>query len=311
MKKLLLILAINFICFSITSQTEMNSVWINGFGGSGNEEASASVIDAAGNIYITGQIQNTLDIDPGPPFSTVSVNNTQAYFSKFSPSGVLIWSRNFDGEAAAESRATAISLDASGNVYVVGYFKNGKVDFDLTAPAINTITALNKDMFIAKYSSAGVVTWVKTIGATNANMLPNYAKVDGAGDLVIVGGFNNMMPSAVDFNPAGPAYTLATNGGPDDSFMAKYNSSGVMQWAFNIGSPMGEAFYGMEIDAANNIYVAGTFQSTIDVDPSSSTSYTFASNGTENMFFGKYNSSGGLVWGNAIGVKRRTSTTPD
>jgi len=301
MKKLLLILAINFVYLSINAQTEMNSVWMKGFGDSGNEHVSASAVDATGNIYIVGQIQYSLDIDPGPPTLTVDVNNAQCYFSKFSPTGSLIWSRNFDGEGATESNGVGIAVNSSGDVYVTGSFKNGIADFNLASPGTNTIASADNDMFIVKYSSAGAFTWVKTIGTASANIRPQYVKVDGAGDIVIIGNFNNVVASTVDFNPTGPSFTLATNSGPDDAFMAKYNSSGVLQWAFNVGSPFGDMFLGMDIDAANNIYVGGTFQSTIDVDPSSSTTYTIASNGIENMFIGKYNSTGGFVWGHATG----------
>ncbi|MBK7310399.1 MAG: T9SS type A sorting domain-containing protein [Sphingobacteriaceae bacterium] len=302
MKNFLLILAINFICLSINAQTEMNSVWMKGFGDSGNEHIMASTIDASGNIYVTGRIQYSLDIDPGPSTVTVDVNNRQCFFSKFSPTGNLLWSRNFDGESVAESDGVGIAVDASGDVYVTGYFRDGPIDFNLASPGTNTIAPQDKDMYIVKYSSAGAFVWVKAIGTLSANITPRFVKVDGAGDVVIVGSFNNEAPTTVDFNPAGPSYTLASNSGPDDAFMAKYNSSGVLQWAFNVGSPLGEMFLGIDIDASNNIYAVGTIQSTADIDPSTTGTYTVASEGTaEAILIAKYTSAGAFVWGHATG----------
>lgn len=302
MKRLLLSALVLIFSYNINGQTAVNVDWLRGFGGSGSDELNASTMDAAGNIYITGKIQYTVDIDPGPPLTTVSVNNTQAYCSKFSPLGVLLWTRNFDGSAMAESNGNAIAVDASGNVYVGGTFKLGTIDFNLATPNVNTVTAQEVDMFIVKYDASGNFNWVKSVGSASANVEPNFFKVDGAGDLVMIGSFYNDIAMPVDFNPATPAYTLsciAANGA--DPFVAKYNSNGVMQWAFNIGSGMGEYGYALEVDASNNIYIGGTFQTTADIDPSSSTTSLVISNGLENMFIAKYTPAGNFIWGGAIG----------
>jgi len=302
MKKLLLILAINFISLSVSSQTSLNAVWMNGFGSAlGNDNMYQSCIDASGNIYITGRIQYSLDIDPGPPFVPVIVNSTQTYFSKFSPNGTMLWSRNFNGESAAYSESSAIAVDASGNVCVAGTFENGNIDFNLASPGTNTLAsnAIGKDMFIVKYSSSGAFISVRAIGNNSANVVPTRIKFDAAGDLVVSGYFNQDPTAIVDFNPAGPSYTVATNGNTD-AFVAKYNSAGVCQFAIAFGSPVNDYCYGLDIDASNNVYVAGFFKNVADFDPTAAT-YTLAAAGTNAMYVAKYNSTGALVWANGIG----------
>lgn len=302
MKKLLLILLINFISLSVSAQTSLNAVWMNGFGGPiGNDKIHHSFVDASGNIYITGVIQNSLDIDPGPPFASVTVNSNQAYFSKFSPNGTMLWSRNFNGESVAYSEASAITVDASGNVYVAGFFASGIIDFNLASPGTNTLASNTdaKDMFIVKYSSSGAFISMQAIGNSSANVTPIRMKFDGAGDLIVSGHLYQDPTAIVNFNPAGPSYTVATNGNTD-GFVAKYNSAGVCQFAIAFGGTQNDYCYGMDVDALNNVYVTGIFRGIANFGPMAST-YTIAALGTEAMAVAKYSSTGALVWAHGIG----------
>ena len=275
---------------------------MNGFGGPvGDDRMYHSCVDAAGNIYITGQTQYSLDIDPGPPFVPVTVNSTQAYFSKFSPNGTMLWSRNFDGESVARSEANSIAVDASGNVYIAGIFQDGNIDFNLASPGTNTLTSSvdGKDMFIAKYSSSGAFISVLAVGNNSADVVPLRVKIDAAGDIVVSGYLKEDPAAIVNFNPAGPSYTVAQNGGAD-GFVAKYNSLGACQFAIAFGSSVNDYCYGLDVDALNNVYVTGIFRGVADFDPTAST-YTLLSAGTDAMYVAKYNSSGALAWANGIG----------
>nr|MBP9069915.1 hypothetical protein [Bacteroidia bacterium] len=270
-KGLLLLLSVFY--FSTSAQTSLNAVWMNGFGSAlGNDNMYHSCVDASGNIYLTGRIQYSLDIDPGPPFVPVIVNSTQTYFSKFSPNGTMLWSRNFNGESVAYSESSAIAVDASGNICVAGTFENGNIDFNLASPGTNTLAsnAIGKDMFIVKYSSSGAFISVSAIGNNSANVVPTRIKFDAAGDLVISGHLGQEPTALVNFNPAGPSYTLATNGNTD-GFVAKYNSAGVCQFAIAFGSGVNDYCYGLDVDASNNVYVTGIFRSVADFDPTAAT----------------------------------------
>ena len=54
------------------------------------------------------------------------------------------------------------------------------------------------------------------------------------------------------------------------------------------------------MDASGNVYVTGDYQGTADFDPSLGTT-DLTSNGNEDIFFAKYNSSGDLTWANSLG----------
>ena len=73
------------------------------------------------------------------------------------------------------------------------------------------------------------------------------------------------------------------------------------QWVSDIGSARGWCkIYATKVDASNNVYVTGIFKDTVDFDPSSNLK-TIISKGALDIFVAKYNSSGALVWVDAIG----------
>ena len=129
----------------------------------------------------------------------------------------------------------------------------------------------------------------------------NVIQTDASGNIYVGGTFNNAL---VDFNPdpVGAA-NLNSNGRNSDVFFAKYSSTGAYVWAksFTGGGDNADYFYDMTLDASNNIYMTGGFKGTPDFDPATGGVQGMTSTGEQDMFFGKYNSTGGRVWSNRIG----------
>ena len=100
-------------------------------------------------------------------------------------------------------------------------------------------------------------------------------------------------------NPLGTPYYTTNNGG-EDIYVAKYNSSGIMQWAFDIGSTGDDAPLKIALDAGSNVYVAGRFTATVDFDPGAGTA-TRTSNGGTDIFLVKFDSNGNFQWVNTFG----------
>ena len=104
------------------------------FGGTAgaNFSQTASTIDAAGNVYIVGRFTDaTLTI------GTVTITRkgvTDTVVTKIDASGAVVWVKNFGG-SGAYADGQSIAVDASGNVYLGGYFFGAK----LTNPALTTI----------------------------------------------------------------------------------------------------------------------------------------------------------------------------
>ena len=114
-------------------------------------------------------------------------------------------------------------------------------------------------------------------------------KTDASGNVYAVGRFNDgAFPTPIDFDPGPGTATFMPMG--DNTYVAKYNSSGQYQWAFNIGG----FSYGtdIEIDASNNIFVMGVLATTADFDPGPGTYNVPPPGFTINTYLAKYTSNG-------------------
>ena len=183
------------------------------------------VLDNEGNIYYAGYRWQTATSEWD--LLTVKVNTN----------GDSVWSSVFDGSGIGLGwdYGMALTLDADGNVYTVGYG---------AAPAFN-----GYDYEIVKYDSNGVQQWeVNWSNPDNAGLSSNY--------------FNNGYRIAVNNNGELLVSGYAFNGTTDEIALLKYSSDGDFIWQANYDTKTNwpeiwDNRNFMKIDSANNIYLAG------------------------------------------------------
>lgn len=131
-----------------------NFVWAKKVGGTGYEQINDLTMDAAGNLYSTGQYDGTADFDPGAGTANLTaVGGNDIYVNKLDASGNYVWARSA-GSTDFNERGNGVTVDASGNVYFTGGF-HSVADFDPGA-AVNNLTAGGSgDIFLAKYDASG------------------------------------------------------------------------------------------------------------------------------------------------------------
>ena len=88
----------------------------------------------------------------------------------------------------------------------------------------------------------------------------------------------------------------ATSGTTDDIFVAKLNSSGVVQWVYTAGGTGRDRGRKLAVDSTGNVYVVGYYQNTVDFGGGNVTS-----NGSWDAFLLKLNSSGTFQWVKSYG----------
>lgn len=267
--------------------------WVNRIGSTANDRCTNLVIDASTNIYVTGFIGANADFDPGLGNTTLSVSGTyNAYFAKYTSAGALTFARQITG---SYSEGDDINIDASNNIYLTGSFSQSN-DFDPGVGTFNMSTsgALQLDVFLAKYTSAGAFSYAKQIGGTGVD-IGFGVQPDASGNVFLGGAFS----ATCDFNPAPGTNTIASNGG-SDLFVAKYDNLGNYVWANGAGGTTNDYCYGLALDGSANVYITGRFSGTnIDFDPSPGISSL--TGGGNTFYTAGYNTSGGILFANSFG----------
>ena len=180
--------------------------------------------DELGNVYISGDTHGSL----GDSFAGV----VDVFVSKYDTSGILQWSRQLG--TSTEDRNTGIASDGLGNAYVTGWTMGS-----LGAP-LSGFT----DAFVSKYDSAGEHQWTKQLGTDDYDVSDGVA-ADKLGNVYITGWTYGSL--------GGP-----TNGGPEDAFVAKYSSEGVIQWKQQLGTGSTDEGGGVSADGLGNVYISGS-----------------------------------------------------
>ncbi|MFC2112199.1 T9SS type A sorting domain-containing protein [Bacteroidota bacterium] len=168
-----------------------------------------------------------------------------------------IWSGFASGTSAFEN-VNGIANDDMGNVYVSGTFG---ADANLNGTALTTEGI--EDIFIAKFTPAGALSWIRT-GGSEGQDLARTIVVDDFNNVYVTGLFVKTAKfDSLALNDKG-SRTLVSKDTKRDVFIAKYNSSGNMLWVKNVAwGPGNEVPEGMAIDNQNHIFLSGTFKDSI------------------------------------------------
>lgn len=211
------------------------------------------------------------------------------------------YSRNIGSTTADEG--TKVKFDGSGNVYLLGKF-TGTVDLDPGAGSFTVASKGGNDMFLSKFSSTGTFIWGFALGNASGTNNPRDLQVDASDNVIISG---DLSGAAIDFDPGAGTTNLSTpNNGTLNGFIAKYNSSGALQFAFVIQGTTTNQSIALAVDNAGDIYQYGYYEGVTDFDPIITTTLTTGS-ASVNFYFAKYSSSGTLAFVKSINNTVNTS----
>src|SRR5207302_10030988 len=243
----------------------------------------------------------TTTSDPGMVASTVYTYNVAAIDNAGNTSGMsvaastntpacvaggqFIWNRQFGGPGVFDAaHAMAVATDPSGNVVVAGSFE-GTVNFG-TGPMTSSGF---KDVFVAKYSAAGVPLWAKAYGEPNDDEEALGVAMDGSGNVVVTGYFKQTVNFGAGLLTAAGTYLV-------DVFVAKYSASGAPLWVKQVGSSGFDKGTAIAVDGASNVLVTGYFNGTVNFGLG-----TVTSAGGPDVFVVKYTPQGAPRWAQRCG----------
>jgi len=186
--------------------------------------------------------------------SSFGVGYGNAFLAKYATNGTQAWNHTWGG--SVDDEGNGVAMDGSGNVYIAGdtsSFASGSGDYA---------------GFIAKYSTNGIQLWNQTWGGTGDDEAWAVA-FDGSGNAFLVG------------------FTNSNGAHGYDAFIAKYSTSGALQWSRTWGGNGEDRGYGVAVDGSGNAFLAG---------------YTNSSGaGIYDSFIAKYSSSGTFQWSKTWG----------
>ena len=235
-------------------------VWAKQMGGILSDEGLSIELDDAGNVYTTGYFFGTSDFDPDTgTFNLISQGAEDIFISKLDTNGSFVWAKRIGG--TLPDGGNSITADATGNVYLTGYF-HGTVDFD-PGPGTFNLTSegvLERDMFICKLDANGQFLWAKqksTTGWDEGSVIRCY----DSGDIYVLGAHKGVLIAKIDV---------------DGNFI----------WEQYFESVYGIWGNSIDVDGSGNIYSTGTFQTMADFDPGAST-FNLSTDGSFDIFIHK------------------------
>ncbi|MBK7669538.1 MAG: SBBP repeat-containing protein [Sphingobacteriaceae bacterium] len=262
------------------SKLDMNGdfVWAKQFAGnSGSTVCNAITLDASGNIFTTGYLQNITDFDPSPAsYTLTSSGGYDIFISKLDVGGSFVWAKSMGG--TIDDMGEGIDVDPSGNVYTAGHFY-GTVDFD-PGPAVASFSApIGDNTFILKLDGSGNYVWNKQLTASSGFVNNAFdVAVDASGNTFTTGYFGGIG----DFDPSPTSTYTLSSPSAYNIFISKLDVSGNFVWACTMGSSNGSESHAIAV-ASGSVYTTGWFTLTPDFDPSASV-FNLTAVGSEEIF---------------------------
>jgi uncharacterized delta-60 repeat protein len=209
-------------------------------GGGLADYAYSVAVDSSSNMYVCGEVFDS---------STVS---SYIQIAKYNTSGTIQWQRGLvpaPGYFGANARS--IAVDSSGNVYICGFvYLSGSSEFQ-----------------ISKYDTSGTIQWQRSLGSTGTTETGYSVAVDSSGNVYVCGSSDTSGYSNIQ--------------------IAKYNTSGVIQWQRSLGGSgsVNDEGYSVTVDSSGNVYVCGRSNAS----------------GNQDIQIAKYNTSGTIQWQRRLG----------
>ncbi len=225
-------------------------------GGSSDDVANAVTTDSAGNVYVAGYTASTNFPTTTGAYKTANQGGVyDAFVSKFSPAGTLVYSTYLGG--SGNDIAYGIAVDSAGNAYVTG--STSSADFPTTTGAYRTAyNGGTTDAFVVKLNPTGTALVYSTyVGGIGDDIAYGIA-LDSTNQTTITGS-----TTSLNFPTSSGAFQTAYGGGLTNAFVARLNPAGTaLTYSTYLGGTGQDAGYGIAVDSQGLAYVTGYTQST-------------------------------------------------
>lgn len=236
----------------------------------GGQSVTDSYVDNEGNYYVCGTYGSFNNFNPeGSNALLYRGGTTEGFVAKYSSAGTLLWAKSFNDEG--DAAISNLEVDASGNVYVVGYFSGNLYEDNLF---LSSASGLRDGMLIKLITDGTLADWEIIPSTVFTYNTVNGLDLDQDGNIYISGEqggfifFSRYLPTlSIDYTKSLPIVSGSYNNSTD-LFITDYNE----------------------------VALIGTFDGTTNFDPDGGTAQ-YTTSGSQDGFIGFYNVEGGSFTG--------------
>jgi hypothetical protein len=199
------------------------------------------------------------------------------FIVKYNSSGIAQWATSLGGNGT--DVGYGITTDLNNNVYVTGEYISNPLEISSFSTVSSGVilmssfgTLSNNDnttnAFIVKYNSSGIAQWATRLGGNSAKM-GNGIVTDTNNNVYITGSYFSDSLEISSFSTVSSGVILMSSFGTlinttintTDTFIVKYNSSGIVQAATSLGGIRSDVGNSITTDLNNNVFVTGSYAS--------------------------------------------------
>lgn len=206
-------------------------------------------------------------------------------------------------EYKAETRG--LTLDSDTNLYMTAFYRPVTGDSaTLVGPhgEKRYPTAGNQDILLLKFTPEGDTLWTRRIFGTQSDY-PREVALDNSNNPYLAGIYRRSTLTIQDQvlpNPTDTGY---------DIFLARYTSSGGNGFARRVAwGPLDDEVDKIALDAANNVYMTGTFYNTLFFEGDTLTTPTAVE---KYIFIAKFKPNGDFIWAKSLPLSTTTGDLLD
>lgn len=263
--------------------------WAHAAGGSGVDRANGTCADADGNVFITGYFtSNGINLGGTDLDNTQSNNTADLFLAKVAPDGTFLWVQQIGGTGS--QAGVAVAATPQGQVVLTGTFENS-----ITVGSVVLLSTGGIDVFVAKYTAAGVPMWATSMGGSEQDQVTDVA-VHTDGTVAVVGHYY----SAAFAAGAGSLENSAP--GDADLFVAQLDPFGTVQWVRGGGGIYDDVAQSVAMAANGQLVVGGFFAcATLELG---AFELVNPNDNVNDLFLARYDTNGDVLWAKRAGGTR-------
>jgi hypothetical protein len=159
------------------------------------------------------------------------------------------------GSGAGSDDLRDMVVDNNGDTYITGDFSGSQLTIGSTTYSVGTSGGIR--MFLAKIDASGTPQWAAASSTISSSptVEPFHLSKDANGNLFVTGLFTF---GTASFGTNVSVTNNSTTATSSNSFIVKYNGSGIPQWARSISGAQNDAA-SSAVDQTGGVYMSGTF----------------------------------------------------